>query len=298
MSRSDVAFLSSNLKLAGHLYVPEGIAANTKLPAIVTVHPFGGVKEQTAGVYARDLSKELGCIALAFDRRHQGSSEGEPRQLEDPFGMVEDVKAAVTFLSTLDNVDPARIGVLGICAGGGYALAAASMDPRIKAVATVSGVDLGAFIRTLGKETLRGIIAKGVQARTEYARTGAVNYLPIVPAKEDINETTMDLMREAHDYYLTPRGQFETQFNRTAIWSYDSIVPYDSFAYLEWISPRPVLLVAGSEADTLHYSKIAYEKALEPKELYIVNGRTHVDLYDHGVPHVVPKLKEFFSQNL
>ncbi|KAF8950034.1 hypothetical protein BGZ52_003989, partial [Haplosporangium bisporale] len=189
MTRKDVTFLSGNLKLAGHLYVPANVKA--KSPAIITVHPFGGVKEQTGGVYAEQLSNELGFITLAFDRRHQGSSEGEPRQLEDSYGMIEDIKSAVTYLSTLDQVDPARIGVLGICAG---------------AVATVSGVDLGGFIRTIPKETLDGIIAQGAQARIQYARGGEVQYLPIVPKKEDINKDTTDLMREGSEYYLTPRG--------------------------------------------------------------------------------------------
>ncbi|KAI8359673.1 hydrolase of the alpha/beta superfamily [Mortierella sp. GBAus27b] len=298
MARSDVTFLSGPFKLAGHLYTPENTPASTKLPAIVTVHPFTGVKEQTSGVYAQQLSEQLGFVALAFDRRYQGLSEGEPRQLEDAHGMVEDVKAAVTYLSTLDNVDPARIGVLGICAGGGYALAAASMDPRVKAVATVSGVDLGGFIRSLGKEKLQGIIAEGAQARIEYARTGAVKYLPVLPTKEEITKDTPPLMAEGSDYYLTPRGQFKTQINRTAIWSYDSMAQYDSFTYLDWISPRPVLLIAGSKADTLPFSEEAYKKALEPKELYLVEGRTHIDLYDRAIPEALPKLKEFFSQKL
>ncbi|KAF9373954.1 hypothetical protein CPB97_000213, partial [Podila verticillata] len=159
----------------GFVFASGSIPVN---PATGEVVP-GGVKEQTSGVYAEQLSEELGFITLAFDRRHQGSSEGEPRQLEDSYGMIEDIKSAVTYLSTLDHVDPARIGVLGICAGGGYALAAASQDPRIKAVATVSGVDIGSFIRTIPKETLDGIIAQGAQARIQYARGGEVQYLPI-----------------------------------------------------------------------------------------------------------------------
>ncbi|KAG0074873.1 hypothetical protein BGZ93_001899 [Podila epicladia] len=296
MTRKDVTFHSGNLKLAGHLYVPEN--HKSKLPAIITVHPFGGVKEQTAGVYAEQLSKELGYIALAFDRRHQGSSEGEPRQLEDSYGMIEDIKSAVTYLSTLDLVDPARIGVLGICAGGGYALATASLDPRIKAVATVSGVDLGGFIRTIPKETLDGIIAQGAQARIQYARDGEVQYLPIVPKKEDINKDTTDLMREGSDYYLTPRGGYPTSINRTAAWSYDLMAQYNSFSFLDWISPRATLLIAGTRADTLCYSEEAYKLAKEPKELFLIEGATHIDLYDRGVHQCVPKLKNFFGHQL
>ncbi|KAF9303214.1 hypothetical protein BGZ74_004185 [Mortierella antarctica] len=264
MTRKDVTFLSGNLKLAGHLYVPEN--HRSKLPAIITVHPFGGVKEQTAGVYAEQLSKELGYIALAFDRRHQGSSEGEPRQLEDSYG--------------------------------GYALAAASLDTRIKAVATVSGVDLGGFIRTIPKETLDGIIAQGAQARIQYARGGEVQYLPIVPNKEDINRDTTDLMREGSDYYLTPRGGYPTSINRTAAWSYDLMAQYNSFSFLDWISPRATLLIAGTKADTLCYSEEAYKLAKEPKELFLVEGATHIELYDCGVPQCVPKLKNFYGHQL
>ncbi|KAG9062233.1 hypothetical protein KI688_006565 [Linnemannia hyalina] len=265
MTRKDVTFLSGNLKLAGHLYVPDG-ASKSKLPAIVAVHPFGGVKEQTTGVYAEKLSDELGYITLAFDRRHQGSSEGEPRQLEDGYGMLEDIKSAVTYLSTLDHVDPARIGVLGF--------------------------------REIPKPTLEGILVQAGQARIDYARGGEVQYLPIVPTKEEITKDTTNLMSEASDYYLTSRGGYETSINRTAVWSYDQLANFDAFAYLDWIAPRPVLLIAGSKADTLHFSEDAYKKCKEPKELYLIEGATHIELFDHGVPKVLPKLKVSQYHNL
>ncbi|KAF8954857.1 hypothetical protein BGZ46_002805 [Entomortierella lignicola] len=297
MTRKDVSFLSDNLRLAGHLFVPDSYKEGDKLPAIVTVHPYTGVKEQTAGLYANKLS-EQGFITLAFDRRHQGASEGFPRQFEDPFGMGEDVKAAVTYLSLQDQVDPSRIGVLGICAGGGYAIFAASTDHRIKATATVSGVDLGGFIRTIPKPELDAILVEAGKARIEFAKTGQVKYVPVLPSLSDVTKDTPNLMAEGADYYLTPRGGHPTSINRNAVSSFDRLVAYDSFTQIDRISPRPLLLIAGSKADTLLYSEKAYELAKEPKELFIVDGSTHIALYDQNVPKALPKLIEFFKQKL
>ncbi|KAG0368992.1 hypothetical protein BGX24_002591 [Mortierella sp. AD032] len=259
MTRSDASFPSENFKIAAHLYVPDTYQAHQKLPAVVVVNPFGGVKEQTA------VSKPT------FDRRYQGASDGTPRQQEDPFGAAEDIKSAVTFLSLEEQVDPKRIGILGICAGGGYVLFAAPMDHRIKAVATISGVDLGAFIRTIPKPTL--------------------------DAERD-HGPDPELMAEGANYYLTPRGGHPSSINRTTVWSYDRMAIYDSFAQLDQISPRPVLLIAGSKADTLLYSQKAFELAKEPKELHIIDGSTHIDLYDRHAPQAYPKLTEFFKQKL
>ncbi|KAG0249000.1 hypothetical protein BG011_009677 [Mortierella polycephala] len=279
MAPIDVSFLSNNVKLAAHLYVPDSYKEGEKLPAIVVLHPGGGVKEQTAATYAEDLSNQ-GFITLAFDRRSQGSSEGTPKYVEDPFASIEDTKSAVTYLSTNGKVDLKRVGVLGICAGGGYAIAAASTDSRVKAIATVSMVDVGLlFARSIPKETLDALITQAGENRTEYAKGGEIKYLPYVPP--EIKEDSPVLMREAADYYLTSRGSHKRSANK-----------------IERIAPRPFLLVAGADADTIEHSRIAFAKASEPKELYTVEGATHIDLYDRKVNQVAPKLTEFFKKNL
>ncbi|KAG0309033.1 hypothetical protein BGZ97_013181 [Linnemannia gamsii] len=297
MAPIDVTFSSSNLNLAGHLYIPSSYQEGERLPAIVVNHPGGGVKEQTAGVYAAELSKQ-GFIALAFDRRSQGASEGTPRCVEDPFASVEDIKSAVTYLTTNNKVDPKRIGVFGVCAGGGYSVATASTDSRVKAVATVSMVDIGLlFAGSLPEETLASLIAQAGENRTEYAKGGEVKYLPYIPP--DVNEDSLVLMKEAYDYYLTPRGSHCRSVNKFALWSYDTLVAYDSFAKIERIAPRPMLLIAGTDADTLEHSRIALAKAGGPnKELYTIAGASHIDLYDKRVADCLPKLIEFFKKNL
>ncbi|KAI1317842.1 hypothetical protein EDD11_007644 [Mortierella claussenii] len=297
MTRSSVSFLSEGIKIAAHLNVPDTYKSGDKLPAIVAIHPFGGVKEQTAGTYASELSKQ-GFVTLAFDRRYQGESEGTPRQMEDPYAAGEDVKSAVTFLSLHEQVDPSRIGILGICAGGGYAVYAGSTDRRIKAVATISGVDFGGYFRALPKKDSDDILDASGPARIEFAKSGQIKYLPIVPELKDVTDDTTPLLREGADYYLTSRGGHPNSFNRTVIWSYEKIITYDSFARVDQISPRPLLLIAGSKADTLPHSEKAYKLAAEPKELHIIDGSTHIELYDRDVPKVLPKLAEFFKQKL
>jgi len=298
MTRTAVTFPSANFKIAAHLYVPDSIKAGQKLPALVVVHPFGGVKEQTAGGYAEELRKS-GFVALPFDRRYQGESEGTPRQVEDAFGAGEDIRSAVTFLSLQEQVDPSRIGIVGICAGGGYVIFGASTDPRIKVVVGISTVEIGGFIRSLGKPTLDGILEDAGQARINYAKTGEVKYLPIVPALAEVNDQTPNLMAEGADYYLTSRGGHPNSINRTAVWSYNQLAVYDSFAQIDQIAPRPFLLIAGTKADTLPFSEKAYKAAGEAnKELYLVEGSTHIDLYDRHIPKVAPKLIEFLKQKL
>ena len=305
--RSNVTFKSNDLKLAGHLYLPDDYKKGEKCPAIVVSHPFTGVKEQTAGLYAKKLS-EKGFITLAFDASYQGESEGEPRYLEDPFARAEDIKSAVSFLESRDEVDEQGIGAMGICASGGYVPFAAQTDRRIKAAATVSGVDLGDFFRKgLPSSTfpnvgpnLEHLLEESGKARTEEAKGQPPRLKHIVPnTPEELPKGSPLFFREAIDYYRTPRGQHPNSTNLFLLKSVDQIAEYSSYDHVDMISPRPLLMIAGTNADTRFFSEMAIEKA-EPKELFLIDGATHIALYDKKeyVDPAVEKMNSFFRQYL
>lgn len=302
--RSNVMFKSNGLKIAGHLYLPDDYKEGEKRPAIVVSHPFTGVKEQTAGLYAKKLS-EKGFITLAFDAAYQGESEGEPRYLEDPFQRAEDIKSAVSFLESRDEVDEQGIGALGICASGGYVPFAAQTDRRIKAVATVSGVDMGDLFRkglpSSMAPNLEQMLEKSNEARTEEAKGQPPRLERILPnTPEELRKDTPHFLREATDYYRTPRGQHPNSPNLYLLRSVDQIAEYSSYDHVDMISPRPLLMIAGTNADTRFFSEMAIEKAKEPKELLLIEGATHFTLYDkqEHVDPAVEKMNSFFNQNL
>jgi fermentation-respiration switch protein FrsA (DUF1100 family) len=300
-----VSFTSRGLQVVGILRVPDQATSSRKQAAIVVSHPGGGVKEQTAGLYAGLLAKE-GFITLAFDAAYQGESSGEPRGLEDPTQRVEDIKSAVTYLSLLPEVDPERIAGLGICASGGYINFAAQTDVRIKAVAGISSVDFGAMIREGVKDTaaaappsaLAATLAGAAKARLAEAKGEEYDQLPFAPDDpKAVPEAFPTLYKEAADYYRTPRGGHCRSTNRFPLRSTDLLANFDAFAFNRLISPRPLLMIAGSDADTKYFSEIAIEKAQEPKELFLIPGKTHIDLYDDPSA-VLPKLVEFYSQSV
>jgi uncharacterized protein len=302
--RSNVRFKSNGLKIAGHLYLPDDYKEGEKRSAIVIAHPCGGVKEQTAGLYAKKLS-EKGFITLAFDASYQGESEGEPRFLEDPFSRAEDVKSAVTFLETRDDVDEQRIGAFGICASGGYVPFAAETDRRIKAVGTVSAVDMGDFVRNGLRNSvipnLEHLLEESNKARIEEAKGQPPRLEHIVPnTPEEVPKDAPSSIREATDYYRTPRAQHPNSQNWILVRSIDRIAEYSSYDHVHMISPHPLLMIAGTKADTRYFSEMAIEKAKEPKELFLIEGATHISLYDKKeyVNPAVDKLNNFFNQYL
>jgi uncharacterized protein len=290
--------------IVANLFKPAGFDAGRKYPAIVVTHPFGGVKEQTAGLYAQHLA-EQGSITLAYDASYQGESGGEPRLMEVPAQRLDDISCAIDFLVKQSQVDVERIGSLGICAGGSYALCNAQTELRVKAVAAVSTFNLGEARReamgTLSYEERINRLKDASEQRSREARGEPVRLVPVVPDTLDaFTASTPALYREGYEYYRTARAAHPNSPNRYAFSSLPLQMAYFPFDQLETISPRPLLVIAGSNADTLFWSEEVHQKAKEPKELYVVDGATHIDMYDKPqfVGPAVTKLDAFFSQHL
>ena len=300
-----ISFMNRGVTLSAHLHLPPNFQQDRKYPALVGVHPAGGVKEQTIGLYAQRLAAH-GFVVVVYDSTYQGASGGEPRLLEDPHTRVEDARSAADFLSTLPYVDVERMGVFGVCAGGGYALAAAQTERRFKAVAGVSATPMGEAARTFfGREIPDADLIKTLEAaaaqRTAEARGGQPAYAPFVPETfEEINENTPTMLREGYDYYRTPRGQHPNSKGRFLLTSLDKMLAFSTFNLIPRLLTQPLLLVAGSAADTKVYSDQAYALSRGPKELFVIEGATHIALYDvpEYVDQSVPKLAEFFGTHL
>ncbi|MEH0580247.1 alpha/beta hydrolase [Streptomyces sp. B21-108] len=298
-----ITFPNGTITMAGNLYLPVGFDPQGSYAAVITAHPGGGVKEQASGLYASKLA-EQGFVALAFDASFQGDSGGEPHHLEDPYARVDDVRAAVDYLQSLDYVDTERIGALGICAGGGYTVNAAMTDYRIKAVTTVSAVNIGTSFRrgwygtdsdAAAVPTLEAV----AQQRTAEVLGAETAYLPYVPAEPDEN-TPRDLV-EAHDYYLTPRAQHPNAKNKFLFTkSVSRLFTFDAFHMVEDLLTQPLLVIAGSDAGSLWMSIELHGRARSSKKLVVVEGGAHMDFYD--VPKYVDRAIEeatpFFTENL
>lgn len=297
-TKIDVRFPSNGLQLAGHVYRPDAPSAK-RLPAIVVGHPATGVKEQSPADYARRLAA-LGYLTLTFDAAYQGESEGEPHGLEDPFQRADDFRNAVSYLTTREDLDPKRIGVLGICASGGYVPYAAQTDHRMRAVATVSAVDLPAFFKAADADGFRQLVARSGDLRSEEAAGKPATLVSALPEVDQVDDSTPAGVREFVDYYKTPRGRHPRSTNLWVARSADKLDQYDSYDGVDKIAPRPLLMIAGTEAETRPFSEMAVAKAGPTAELFDIDGATHVDLYDRDefVTPAVAKLEEFFKQHL
>ena len=294
------------MKVVGNLFVPRTLDRTRQVSAIVVGHPMGAVKEQSSNLYATKLA-ERGFVTLSFDLSFWGESEGQPRNTVAPDIYVDDFSAAVDFLSTKQFVDKEKIGVLGICGSGSFALSAAQIDPRMKAIATVSMYDMGAAVRdglnkSVTPEQRRAMLEASIEQRM--AEFNGASIALTGGAPDTLDENTSAIGREFYDFYRTPRGQFAAkgtpplQTTHPTLSSATAFMNFYPFAHLETISPRPTLFIAGENAHSIEFSQDAFKRAAEPKELMIIPGAGHVDLYDRVNLIPFDKLDDFFRKSL
>lgn len=294
------------MKVVGNLLLPSIMKNGEIYPAIIVGHPMGAVKEQSANIYAAKMA-ERGFVTLSIDLSFWGESEGEPRNAVSPDIYAEAFSAAVDYLGTQPFVDSDKIGVIGVCGSGSFAVSAAKIDPRIKAVTTISMYDMGAATRnSLHKsqslEQRKAIIAQAARQRNVEFSGGDIQYTSGSP--HAINENSNPIEKEFYDFYRTPRGEFTpkgaTPLTTThpTLTSNVKFMNFYPFNDMDMISPRALLFVTGDEAHSKEFSEDAYRKASEPKELYYVKGAGHVDLYDRIEMIPFDKIETFFKENL
>jgi uncharacterized protein len=290
--------------IVGNLFKPAGFNTSKRYAAVVVTHPFGGVKEQTAGLYAQHLAGQ-GFISLAYDASYQGESGGEPRLMEVPAQRVDDISCGIDFLVRQPFIDADRIGSLGVCAGGGYAMCSAQTELRVKAVATVSMFNVGDARRLamglLSYEERMKRLKDACEQRSKEARGEPVWLVPVVPeSPAEFTDKTPDLYRQGYEYYVTPRAKHPNSPNRYMFSSLPLQMAFFPFDQVETISPRPILMIVGGKADTKFWSDEVYAKAQKPKELFAIEGATHMDMYDKPqfVTPAVAKLADFFGTAL
>ncbi|KAI9034876.1 alpha/beta hydrolase [Aspergillus affinis] len=297
---SAIAVKKGPIQLAGLLFTPT--TSSDKTPALIVVHPGGGVKEQTAQVYAKKFAAD-GFKVVCYDASYQGESGGEPHFLEDPNERVSDIYAVVDYLQNDKSVDAGKIGVVGICAGGGYAVAATKADHRLKAVAAISMVNIGDSARLgwYGDEDSKKQVtsldqaAAQITAETQGSERAAAPYVP--PQLDD--KTPYDL-KEAHDYYLGPRAQHPRAENKMLFLSFPRVLTFDAFHLAGLFLTQPTLLVAGENAGSLwHTEKLSKILDGKAKKVILPKG-THMDLYDKEefVKPAAKNVVEFMQANL
>jgi uncharacterized protein len=302
-----VAFKNQyKMALIGNMFFPKNLDQNTKSAAIIVGHPMGAVKEQSSNLYAQKLA-DKGFVTLSLDLPFWGESEGQPRNAVLPDLYSEAFSAAVDFLGTRPFVDRSKIGVLGICGSGSFVISAAKIDPRMKAIATVSMYDMGGVSRNgLNHSTTLELRKKAIAEATEQ------RYLEFTGGEtkytggtvHELTNDTHPIQHEFYDFYRTPRGEFTpagSSPNLTTHPTLSSNIKFMNFYPLidiETISPRPMLFITGDSAHSKEFSEEAYKLAGEPKELLIIPNAGHVDLYDRVELIPFGKLASFFSKNL
>lgn len=290
-----------HIAIAGDLYTPKDLDTTRKYPALIVGAPYGGVKEQGPCVYANELAQR-GFVVLTFDQVFMGESGGEPRNVSSPELFTESFSAGVDYLGTkVDFVDREKIGVIGICGSGGFALSAAQSDTRIKAIATTSMYVMTDAAR-LGQtpEQIKESKEKLARQRWIDAENGYPEYIPSFPEEplDKVPEGIKEPAAEWQRFYAIKRGHHPHARGGFTTTSQLSMINYNLLDHVDEISPRPVLLIVGDRAHSQFFSENVYEKLLEPKELYVVKDAEHIDLYDRVDRIPFDKLENFFKNNL
>lgn len=294
------------MNIAGNLYLPKDMDKSKKHAAIIVGHPMGAVKEQSADLYAVKMA-ERGFVTMSVDLAFWGGSDGQPRNAVAPELYAETFSAAVDYLGTGPFADREKIGAIGICGSGSFAISAAKIDPRLKAVATISMYDMGAANRNGLNHSLtlaqrKQIIADAAEQRYVEFQGGATKYTSGIV--HEITEKSNPIEREFYDFYRTPRGEFTPAGSSPLLTTHPTLssntkfMNFYPFNDIETISPRPLLFITGDQAHSKEFSEDAYKRAAEPKELYYVAGAGHVDLYDRVELIPFDKLESFFKANL
>jgi len=294
------------MKVAGNLFTPKNMDKTKKYSAIIVGHPMGAVKEQSANLYATKMA-EQGFVTLSLDMSFWGASEGQPRNAVSPDMYAEDFSAAVDFLGTRPFIDRERIGVIGICGSGSFAISAAKIDPRLKAIATVSMYDMGSANRNAlnHSQTLeqrKQIISGAAQQRYVEFTGGDAKYTS--GTVHEITEKSHPIEIEFYEFYRTPRGEVTPEGSTLLLTTHPTLTSnvkfmnFYPFNDIETISPRSMLFITGDQAHSKEFSEDAFKRAAEPKELHYVKGAGHVDLYDRVGLIPFGKLTEFFTKAL
>lgn len=303
-----ISYDLNGLKIAANVYVPAGYDENNEqaYAAVVVMHPNGGVKEQVAGLYAQQLA-ESGYIAMAMDAAYQGTSEGEPRNTDKPSHRIEDVHRAADIMTAFPGVDPERLGILGICGGGGYTIKAVQTDKRFKAVATLSMFNSGVVRRNGFQnsqiDTIQERLLDASMARQQEAAGGEIRYTPnmiVDLTEEQANELPYDLYKDGYFYYGQTHAHPRSTFSYT-VSSLLDLMSFDAVNNADLIN-QPLLMMAGDIADTLYMTEDVFNAATgtQNKELFLIEGATHIETYwvPEYVEQAVEKLNTFFGDNL